>query len=217
MELKEKNMEQKIKKLLALADNNPSEAEASSALLKAQQLMAEYNISLDSVSMEADIKYATEICTHKWDMGFRKPLGHVIANNFRCMMFIQSGKIAFMGHENDAKIAREAFEYAYEFILREANKAYNRAYQMDAPTKGVFNSYTMGFIAGLKEKLDTQCTSLMIVTPPDVKVEFETMTAGWKSKSSKVQLNPWELNRAVYEQGKSEGKTALDSRRIGKA
>lgn len=35
----------KIQKLLALAGNNPSEEEAQAALLKAQELMAEYIIS----------------------------------------------------------------------------------------------------------------------------------------------------------------------------
>ena len=42
----EKIME-KIKKLLALANNNPSEDEAMAAALKAQEMMAKYNIVLD--------------------------------------------------------------------------------------------------------------------------------------------------------------------------
>lgn len=35
----------KIQKLFALAGNNPSEQEAASALLKAQALLAKYNLS----------------------------------------------------------------------------------------------------------------------------------------------------------------------------
>lgn len=34
----------KIQKLLSLAGNNPSQEEAQAALLKAQKLMAQYNI-----------------------------------------------------------------------------------------------------------------------------------------------------------------------------
>ena len=43
MESREKILE-KIEKLLALAGNNPSENEAISAALKAQELMAKYKI-----------------------------------------------------------------------------------------------------------------------------------------------------------------------------
>ena len=42
----DKNIISKIEKLLALAGNNPSEAEAQAAMLKAQKLMAEHNLDL---------------------------------------------------------------------------------------------------------------------------------------------------------------------------
>ena len=40
---------EKIKKLLALANNNPSEDEAMAAALKAQEMMAKYNVVLDDL------------------------------------------------------------------------------------------------------------------------------------------------------------------------
>ena len=39
----------KIQKLLNLAGNNPNEEEAQAALLKAQKLMAQYNVDLESL------------------------------------------------------------------------------------------------------------------------------------------------------------------------
>ena len=57
MESREKILE-KIEKLLALAGNNPSEKEAISAALKAQELMAKYNIELadlEGKSLEQNI------------------------------------------------------------------------------------------------------------------------------------------------------------------
>ena len=47
--MKEQKIIETIKKCLALASNNPSEEEARAAALKAQQLLAKYNIALADV------------------------------------------------------------------------------------------------------------------------------------------------------------------------
>ena len=51
-----KNIISKIEKLLALAGNNPSEAEAQAALLKAQQLMAEHNLDMAQFEEAGKVK-----------------------------------------------------------------------------------------------------------------------------------------------------------------
>ena len=51
MEKREKILK-KIENLLALAGNNPSENEAIAAALKAQELMAKYNIELADIEGE---------------------------------------------------------------------------------------------------------------------------------------------------------------------
>ena len=78
----------KVKKLLNLADKdkNNSDAEAEAALLMAQKLMAEHDISIDETSADK-IAYANEECKHKWNMGFRKLLAQILANNFRCKVW----------------------------------------------------------------------------------------------------------------------------------
>lgn len=50
----------KIKKVLELSKNNPSEEEAKSAALKAQRLMAEYHISMSEVEAVEDIDSIVE-------------------------------------------------------------------------------------------------------------------------------------------------------------
>ena len=50
----------KIKKVLELSRNNPSEEEAKSAALKAQKLMAEYHISMSEVDEVEDIDSIVE-------------------------------------------------------------------------------------------------------------------------------------------------------------
>lgn len=206
---------EKIKGLLALADKsrNSEEAEAEAALLKAQELMAKYNISID-ITEEEKIAYTHETCNSKWNMGFRKPLAAVIAKNFRCECYLKGngGSVVFFGHSTDARIAREAFEFAYEFALREGNRCYNKNYQMGRETKGVFNSYVTGFITGLKQKLEEQSRALMIVTPPDVKDKFEDMSKSFKHGSGGIRNNGFD--REAYSQGVTDGRTVMNGRRL---
>ena len=120
----------RIKRLLALGDKsrNNSEAEAKAAMLKAHELMAKYDIKLDTAEV-GNIEYKHLQCESKWNMGFRKPLAVIIAKNFRCETYLmgRGGSVVFFGHDTDATIAKNVFEFAYDFALREGNKQYNRA------------------------------------------------------------------------------------------
>lgn len=214
MDNKEKIVE-KIKKLLALADKsrNMAEAEAEAALLKAHELMAKYNVSVE-ITEEEKISYVHETCESKWNMGFRKPLAVIIAQNFRCETYLlgSGGSVVFFGHETDARIAREVFEFAYDFALKEGNRCYNKNYQMGRNTQGVFNSYVRGFLQGLKEKLGEQSTALMVVTPPDVKQEFEEMSKDFRKSSGGMRNTGFDSN--AYRQGVQDGKTVMNGRRL---
>ena len=202
----------RIKKLLALSGNNPNEAEAEAALLKAQALMAEHDVSVD-LSESDKIEYGEERCEHKWDMGYRKPLAHVIADNFRCELYWKGTSVVFFGHKIDARIAKEAFEFAYKFAMKQSNREYYKAKDAGKETKGVCNSYCLGFIHGLKQKLDEQCVALMIVKPADVTKTFNEMTEGWKT-SRKSGMKMDSLDMAAYKQGIEDGKTILNGRRL---
>ena len=206
---------EKIKKLLALADKskNMAEAEAEAALLKAHELMAKYNVSVE-ITEEEKISYVHETCESKWNMGFRKPLAVIIAQNFRCETYLlgSGGSVVFFGHETDARIAREVFEFAYAFALKEGNRCYNKNYQMGRNTQGVFNSYVRGFLQGLKEKLGEQSTALMVVTPPDVKQEFEEMSKDFGKGTGGMRNTGFDSN--AYQQGVQDGKTVMNGRRL---
>lgn len=204
---------ERIKKLLALGDKsrNIEEAEAEAALLKAHELMAKYNVSVE-ITEEEKISYVHETCVSKWNMGFRKPLGVIIAQNFRCECYLHGGSIVFFGHATDAKIAREVFEFAYAFAMKEGNRCYNKNYQMGRNTQGVFNSYVRGFLVGLKQKLEEQSTALMVVTPPDVKREFEEMSKNFGSGSGGMRNTGFDAN--AYNQGVADGKTVMNGRRL---
>lgn len=206
---------EKIKGLLALGDKsrNCEDAEAQAAMLKAQELMAKYNISVE-MTEEEKISYTHEVCDSKWNMGFRKPLARVIANNFRCTHYLRGsgGAIVFFGHANDARIAKEVFEFAYAFAMKEGNRCYNKCYQMGRETRGVFNSYVQGFIKGLEQKLGEQSMALMIVTPQDVKDEFQELSKNWKTSAGGMRNTGFD--REAYSQGVTDGRTVMNGRRL---
>lgn len=200
----------KIKKLLELGNTskNTGEEEAKAAMLKAQELMAKYDISMEEAQGPQQEEYAHEACTHKWDYAYRVSLAQVLAKNFRCMIYMQGKQIVFMGHPLDAKICKETFEFAYTFIMRKGSALYNKRYQMGLHTKGVFNSYAKGFIAGLKESFDIQCKALVIVTPPDVIDEFNEFTKGCKEKTHRMKSDRFDYD--AWNNGNIDGKRFMD-------
>ena len=95
----------KIEKLLALAGNNPNENEALAASLKAQELIAKYNVNIDHLG---DNKETPKIGTAKHTTGkgykWRFILAPIIARNFRCKLYLINGiDVVFYGYESDSK------------------------------------------------------------------------------------------------------------------
>lgn len=213
---KREKMIDKIKKILALAENNPSMEEGLSAALQAQKLMAKYNIHEDEVTLE-EIK--DEICSvfsqqkhnsqlHSW----RKPLANVIARNFRCKSYIKGLDIVFRGYKQDAEIALQVYTSLYTIGNSLGSKLYNHKIATTGSGKGVYNSFVTGFLKGVEEGLNAQCTALMIIVPKEVEEEFKQFTAGWKTTSTKMSISDLD----VYNKGKEEGKAAVKARALEK-
>lgn len=193
----------KIKKLLALAGNNPSEQEAQAAYAKAQALMAQYSIELSEESGE-EVEIVVMPCKHSNNEGYRKPLAVVIADNFRVKAFMSGNTVMFFGAKMDVEIAVEVFNHAYRFSHNRGLKFERNARNEGRTTKGVANSYWSGFIAGLKAILDEQCKALMIVTSKEVEDAWEEKVKGMK-KGSGGQRFTNGVNYGAYMQGFEEG------------
>ena len=206
----------KIKNLLDLANNNPNENEAIAAVLKAQELMAKYNIELDQLD---DKKETREIVKEvyyqsgkhemkKWKIG----LAAIIAQNFRCKTYFLGGQdVVFYGFKEDAKIALEVFTYLYEIGNKFAVRYYNKCKKEGKETRGVMNTYLVGFRDGVAEVLEKQCTALMIVTPKEVTESYDEMSKGWKKMKSTLRLSG---DTSAYSNGKSDGKDMATARSI---
>lgn len=208
----------KIQKLLALADKtrNNSEGEAQAALLKAQELMAQYGVEVSlEDGIKEEISYGLEKCVHKGDKGFRCQLAVIIAKNFRCRTILLNNKqVAFFGHSQDAKVAKSAFEYAYHFAKKKGDHEVGEARRNCRDTKNVFNSYVLGFIQGLREKLDSQCTALMLVVPEDVHQQFGKEFPSLKTHKGGLTTNGQMVDASAYNRGVYDGKFCMDKRSL---
>lgn len=208
----------KIEKLLALAAKNPNEHEAIAAALKAQELMAKYNIKLADVQDEgqkgemfkAIYEASNKHEMKKWKIG----LAGIIAKNFCCEHYFMGGNnVVFYGYKKDAQIALEVFRFLYETGNKLAVRYYHKCKKEGRETRGIMNTYLVGFREGVKEVLDKQCTALMIVVPKEVTESFKEMTTGpgWGNISSKLSMSG---DGRAYASGKEDGKTAASARAI---
>ena len=205
-----------IRKLLALAGNNPCEQEAISAALKAQAMMAKYNIDIADVEDEAPKaeEMAESFCVYADGhtmTNWKLHLAGILAKNFRVKTYIKGNAVAFFGHKTDTQIAAEVFRYLTKAGNKLAVKAYNEAKKEGLNTRGVMNSYLLGFIKGVADVLEKQCVALMIVTPQDVEDAYAEKSKGWGHK--RASMNGSEHSR-YYGQGRSDGQSVANSRAI---
>lgn len=206
---KEKLME-KVQKLLALAGNNPSQEEANAAYLKAQKLIAQYNLDMTQVGEEVD-KIVTKLATHRGNCGYRTKLAVVLAENFRCQAMMHGNTVMFIGYEADVEICTDVFNHAYSVIYYKTNKLEAEARANFGTAKGVTNSYAYGFIQGVKEVLDEQCTALMIVVPEEVKDYVNNRSS---KKPYKGGMRDTGFNSKAYASGFADGKEHMGRKHI---
>lgn len=212
------NMIEKIKKMLNLSENNPSEAEGLAAALHAQKLMAKYNIHEDEVTLEeikedeidsltAPLKDDSSL--HTW----RKNLGLVVAKNFRVKCYMHGKDVTFRGFVEDVKVAVEVFTYLYALGNKLGSKKYHEQLKETGSAKGVYNSFVIGFLHGVEEALNEQCTALMLVTPKAVEEEYKIFAEeNFKKKGQKALVEF--KGGQFYEEGKTEGKAAVKSKQL---
>lgn len=204
-------IQDKIQKLLNLAGNNPSEEEAKAALLKAQKLMAKYNLT--NVGAEGEeIEYGLEGCDVRAHARYNA-LAVVIANSFAVRTIIIGRKIHFFGRKENAAAAMEAFKFAIH-VMRVKARHLAISKGMEPKTEGwaaFFTNYASGFVAGIKADMDAQCKALAIVVPEDVDKEFKnrfTNTKTYKNRAAK------DADLDVWSTGYSDGKSTMAKRSL---
>lgn len=202
---------QRVSKLLALADTdkNNSEAEAIAASMKAQELLAKYNLDIETVTGKPR-KEEIEQCIADVGTGkkWKYNLATVVAKSYCCRTFtVGAEQVVFYGFKSDVVIARRVFCYLFEVGNRLAN-AYAREHkEIYGTAEGIYNSFCVGFISGIDEQLTKNCTALMLVVPKLVNESYEVFSENFK----RVNRNVKAINGEAYEEGKIEGKRALNA------
>lgn len=206
----------KIRKLIELSNNNPSKEEAISAALKAQKLMADYDIEASELHEDEIELVITEIPTGPiGKTTYFITLAAVIAKNFRCKVY-RSGYAGhyvanFYGYEADAEAAKTTFEYLYDVSDRMANRECVRYRKKFGTGAGVYNAFAHGFLEGVQAELEKQCQALMLVTPKAVE-------DGWIELSSKFDGSCKGMGyrniRGAHESGRRAAQESIRSRRL---
>ena len=219
------NTIEKIKKLLDLATNNPSEEEATAAALMAQRLIAKHDVQDDEL-LEKAPENISELESTNWHGNpWAVSLGHAIADNFRCQLYLRASgykrwsghvtktdeRVVFMGYETDAEAATATFDRLYEIGNRLAASEARKARKKYGTAAGVKNSFLLGFVSGIRSELEKQATALMIVTPKEVSDYAAEATAGMRGFKSRVR-NAYEGD--AFGRGQEAGRDAMRGGRL---
>ncbi len=207
-----------IKQLLSLSKSKVNAHEAQVAALKAQQIMAKYNISLTDVETEEQsetIEAATPIETgagRKW----KYTLAAIVASNFKCKVFgiKENNTICFYGYSSDTQVAAEVFKFLFKHGDKMAAKEVREIKKKGRDSHGVYNTYLCGFCHGLQSALDAQCKALQLVVPKEVIESYDNFRQSgiWQqNKRSGIKYQP---NTDSYNNGYREGRTAMQRREL---
>lgn len=211
------NSREKIQKLLALSTSD-NENEATAALLKAKELMAEHKLTeheLKNLKETKVIRLETGIQFTLYSEIWIYYLSEVIANNYCCKEVRSNthgqkkGQICFIGLEEDAEICKTVFIYAVDCVrsyCNEIRKKLKKAGFNGKEIRVVLHNYGTGFAAGLKKAYDAQKKKnekdwgLILVTPKEV---YEKYTAS-NVKHKTYNNEPFRIQRA-FQKGQRDG------------
>lgn len=205
-----------VRKLLTTAnDKGATEHEAMTAALKAQEIMAKYNINMADIEDEFESD-SEEIVDFGVDVGkgnkWKYSLAAVIANNFCCKTYrCGSQMIFFYGYKKHVEVAKEVFTFLYNTGNKLADRYYAELYNRGESTKGVKNTFLLGYLTGIKSVLEKHCVALALVIPQEVNKAFDEKMRGCGRKKTTMTTSG---DRRAFDRGVSEGRSVANARSI---
>lgn len=138
----------KVRKLLALGES-PSEAEAASALAKAQSLLARYGLSIeDAKTAESDVAETTLLEKRRLRAWESHLVAAVTEATFTRALHVagpSSGRVLIVGRPVNAAAAAELFSYLHLVVLKLGRAAGERVAHLE--------SFKLGVVHRLAERL----------------------------------------------------------------
>ena len=215
MDTKTNKMIETIKKLLRTStDTAATENEARLAALKAQELMAKHGIELTDVDTgEEHDSISYDVFDSGTGNAWKYTLANIVAQNFCCKFFtIDKRRICFYGYDKNTKVAQEVFRFLFNVGNKLADRYYMKCRYHNMETKGVKNSFLLGYVLGIQKVLDKQCRALLLITPKEVEESYKEFTSTKDMKKSESTIKSSE--RKSYEEGFRRGTETANSRYI---
>lgn len=192
----------KLAKILALATNNPSRAEAEAALLKAQALMLE---SPTQASWLLDLEPIVEVEVCRDVSPWFVRLGDILGSNFRVVFMVDraAGTSYILGYKADTAIARTVILAARRMAQQLAAEWW---YQHPDESQDSQTSFLHGFATGVEERLNNQVAEqgAAMALRRDPRLEQYLENLGYKSYIEKV---PTTVDQSTYTLGYEAGTT----------
>lgn len=202
---------EKIKNLIQLANDNPSDEEGQTALLMAQKLMLKNNIALAQVEQfEEPKQFETSQAVGKeagrifW---WERELGHILATNFRCFcinqrdMRLNKSRIIFFGEKQDAELVSKIYEAALLYLR----------YRIDRlPTRepSYKNSYLKGFLSALETRFKKQVEEYSLMVLPSEETKNALRVTFKNLKTEGIDRPQHDFNLEAYVEGQFHGENA---------
>jgi hypothetical protein len=213
---------EKIRKLLALAGDTPSESEAKSAFLMAQKLIATHGITEEELlDKPKDTPVAYEAYAAAKLNWWEALLATAVADNFRCYVYeektpayrysLAKSTLKFFGYSQDAESCAQLFNYIRVVIQRlSSDYASSRGKLSRLERNQIVNTYITSFLKGLSEALDKQRVSeeyaLVLVIQPEVTDAFnDTVNARTSRTVSTKAITDREASIKGYNDGLDAG------------
>ena len=171
----------RIRKLLALAADNPDSPESQAAAEKAGKLMSEYQVEFASIEMEEDeiIEDAAKMYMSedgKWSHSLITVIGHT----FNCKVIRTMDKKSFIiiGYKHDVELTKWMFSYLRMIISRKADKLCSGVRERTNFGMGFVSAVNLRFreiYSATKQNLDKNTTAIVVQKDHKVEEKYRSM------------------------------------------
>ena len=158
--------------------NGCTPEEAASACAMAQKLIAKYHVDMREFSESEDVGIGTDMIQKPW----QQTLATVIAQNACCDVVGSTvlgrrgtKRLTFIGRETDRLAVLKMYDKLMMICQRGIVAEKKRYKEVYGHTRGVENSYAMGFIKAVSHAMNEQCRALQLVVPESVTEKVKEM------------------------------------------